>query len=305
MAVISNHHPRYVHNNNNIIIIIPIDLCDSNEVKGYPSIFLYENGEFVDWFKKERTMEKLTKWLDARLPDLPSSDTDDFEDPIPAPLPVDADLHKSGEAERTTSHEGTATVGQAATGAVAAAAAAVAQGSATGAAPAIFNVQENPKVHKRVVPNQDGNLLSMKSAKELETLLDPENQRGPAFVKYYAPWCGHCKALGEQACLLPQSSYCLLAPCTRWLTWLTSFLHSGRRIPITAPTWKDLAATLKGKVNVIEFNCDLPENKPKCRKEGISGYPTLVFYNAGERAEYQGSRGLSQLEAFASKAALA
>ena len=62
---------------------------------------------------------------------------------------------------------------------------------------------------------------------------------------------------------------------------------------------------MKNKVNVIEFDCDDAANKPKCRQEKVTGYPTLIFYNGGERAVYNGGRSLKEMEAYASKAAVA
>lgn len=127
----------------------------------------------------------------------------------------------------------------------------------------IFQVQQH---HKRLTPNADGKLLSVDTP-TLNKFLDPKNDLGPTFVKYFAPWCGHCKTL--------------------------------------APIWKQLAGSLKGKANVVEFDCDDAKNKPRCRQEKITGYPTLVFYSAGESAVYHGGRSLKAMEAYASKAALA
>lgn len=59
----------------------------------------------------------------------------------------------------------------------------------------------------------------------------------PTFVKFYAPWCGHCQKL--------------------------------------APTWNELAKELKGVVNVAEINCDA--HGSVCRNAGIEGYPTVVL----------------------------
>ncbi|GAA5895299.1 hypothetical protein JCM6882_006638 [Rhodosporidiobolus microsporus] len=91
-----------------------------------------------------------------------------------------------------------------------------------------------------------------------------ENDAEPAFVKYYAPWCGHCKAL--------------------------------------APRWKDLAETLSTAVHVYEMDCDAAENKKVCRGEKVQAYPTLIFYNKGASVEYHGKRDVESMKQFALKA---
>ena len=44
-----------------------------------------------------------------------------------------------------------------------------------------------------------------------------------------------------------------------------------------APKWSELAAALKGQVNVYEMNCDDSKNKQACRAENINGFPTLIL----------------------------
>lgn len=72
------------------------------------------------------------------------------------------------------------------------------------------------------------------------------------FVKYYAPWCGHCKHL--------------------------------------APIWEDLAEIFNGNSDVIIANIDHTANDVDIPFE-IEGYPTLVLYPAnGEIDEATGIR---------------
>ena len=115
-----------------------------------------------------------------------------------------------------------------------------------------------------VVLNPTGEVLALSGETFSKTL-----SKGPAFVKFFAPWCGHCKKL--------------------------------------APTWKQLARHMQNKLTVAEVNCD--DHSAVCKSQGIQGYPTLVWFGQGEdgpgRSEYNGGRKLDQLKAFAEKASAA
>ncbi|KZT13191.1 thioredoxin-domain-containing protein [Laetiporus sulphureus 93-53] len=86
---------------------------------------------------------------------------------------------------------------------------------------------------------------------------------GHLFVKFFAPWCGHCKKL--------------------------------------APTWTQLAGVMQHKLAIAEVNCD--EHAALCSAEGVKGFPTLIYYGGqgAGRTEYNSGRKLEQLKAFAEK----
>ncbi|GAA6060411.1 hypothetical protein JCM10212_002179 [Sporobolomyces blumeae] len=107
----------------------------------------------------------------------------------------------------------------------------------------------------------DGTVKAL-TEQDAERLKDAE--AGPSFVKYYAPWCGHCKKL--------------------------------------APHWADLASSLTGQVHVYEMDCDNAANKNVCRKEKVSAYPTLIFYNRGAVVEYHGRREVGAMKEWALRA---
>ena len=74
----------------------------------------------------------------------------------------------------------------------------------------------------------------------------------PTFVKFYAPWCGHCKAL--------------------------------------APKFKKLAELMEGTQFVIA-EVDCTSATAFCQQHGVRGYPTLKFFNNGQFVEqYKGPR---------------
>jgi protein disulfide-isomerase len=65
----------------------------------------------------------------------------------------------------------------------------------------------------------------------------------PWFIKFYAPWCHHCQAM--------------------------------------APNWVQLAKEFKGKLNIGEVNCDIESRL--CKDAHLRGYPTILFFQGGER----------------------
>ncbi|KAG1740372.1 thioredoxin-like protein [Suillus lakei] len=123
----------------------------------------------------------------------------------------------------------------------------------------IVPVDENLVIQaSQVESNPSGDVISLTS----ETF-DNFVAQAPTFVKFFAPWCGHCKKL--------------------------------------APTWTQVARRMQHKLNIAEVNCD--EFKSLCSKQGVTGYPMLFYYSHGAKTEYTGSRKYEPLVAFADKAA--
>jgi len=101
-------------------------------------------------------------------------------------------------------------------------------------------------------------------------VLDAKNfedsiKTGVTFVKFFAPWCGHCKRL--------------------------------------APTWEELAAKYADDegVSIAKVDCTAEgnTNKELCDGQDVKGFPTLNIYKDGKKiTEYNGKRGLEELEKF-------
>lgn len=71
------------------------------------------------------------------------------------------------------------------------------------------------------------------------------------FIKFYAPWCGHCKKL--------------------------------------APAWSELADELKHNKQVSIGQVDCTQAQDLCKKLEVTGYPTLKSFHAGEsHAQFRG-----------------
>ena len=91
-----------------------------------------------------------------------------------------------------------------------------------------------------------------------EIVLDNEDD---VLVKYYAPWCGHCKKL--------------------------------------APIWDQVAADLKDVKGLTIAKFDATANEVEGLE--IRGYPTLKFYPSGQKGapvDFDGERGADDIKAW-------
>ena len=100
------------------------------------------------------------------------------------------------------------------------------------------------------------------SSFEHQTQASTGQTTGKWFVKYYAPWCGHCKQL--------------------------------------APTWQALAKTvsedsaLGDEFLVAKVDCTTSDDV--CSRFGVTGYPTLKLIANGQVYNYEGARTLDALK---------
>ncbi|SBO26688.1 thioredoxin-related protein, putative [Plasmodium knowlesi strain H] len=79
------------------------------------------------------------------------------------------------------------------------------------------------------------------------TQISTGNTTGSWFIKFYAPWCSHCKAMTK--------------------------------------TWTQLAAELKGTVNVAKI--DVTTNSKTRKRFKIEGFPTIIYFKNGKMYDYK------------------
>ncbi|XP_076619033.1 thioredoxin domain-containing protein pretaporter [Colletes latitarsis] len=88
-------------------------------------------------------------------------------------------------------------------------------------------------------------------------------ENGISFVKFFAPWCGHCKRL--------------------------------------APIWEDLGKKFfdNENVHIIKVDCTLDASKELCNEQEVDGFPSLYLYRDGHKvSEYNDARNLDDLYEF-------
>lgn len=83
------------------------------------------------------------------------------------------------------------------------------------------------------------------------------------FVKFFAPWCGHCKAM--------------------------------------KPVWDELMSEYESSETVLIADVDcIGDGKPLCDQSGVKGFPTIKWGDPSDLQEYKGGRSKEELTTFAS-----
>jgi protein disulfide-isomerase len=226
--------------------------CTAHNVGAFPTFILYNDGKEVKRFEGGKNMKDLSAFVETirpgsrpiegpRLPKAKDKTSPDFEGPEAAASTVEKPKEKnltpevSKDAKTPTKTK-----------------------SPLKGTPVKKKKPTKP-TKAPSTPNPLGSSLSF-TAESFQNLVTMSQE--PWFIKFYAPWCGHCQAM--------------------------------------APNWVQLAKEMKGRLNIGEVNCDVESRL--CKDVRLRGYPTILFFRGGERVEYDGLRGLGDFVTYANKA---
>jgi protein disulfide-isomerase len=223
--------------------------CSEKDVGSFPTIILFKDGKEVKKTVGTQDLATLSKWVEETLESIrPGSRPKDGPKlPKVGASSVDATAKPEAPAEKDKDPAAGKKAGEKHN-----AAAASASASATATS---VELAEKPKQ----TANLSGKSVPL-TAETFQKLVT--TTRDPWFIKFYAPWCGHCQHL--------------------------------------APNWASMAREMKGTLNIGEVNCDV--EKRLCKDAKAKAYPTIVFFRGGERVEYNGLRGVGDLTQFAKTA---
>jgi len=117
-----------------------------------------------------------------------------------------------------------------------------------------------PTIKSETVPEDNNGPVKVVVAKTFDQIVNDPTKN--VFVEFYAPWCGHCKAL--------------------------------------APLWEELGTELKEVESVVIAKIDATANDVN-PSLGIKGFPTLKLFLANDKAnpvDYNGDRTKADLLKF-------
>ena len=93
---------------------------------------------------------------------------------------------------------------------------------------------------------------------------DEQTAGKTVFVKFFAPWCGHCKSM--------------------------------------KPAWDTLMSEYEGSENILIADVDcINSGKDLCEKVGVQGFPTIKHGDPANLEDYKGGRDANSLKKFASE----
>ncbi|KAJ5408082.1 hypothetical protein N7509_001965 [Penicillium cosmopolitanum] len=231
------------------------DLCEKLGISAWPTFAFYDQGEQKDKHIVKNVIKDLSPLIEEKLeaakpgsrppqgiklPEVGASSVDSSAEPD-SPLAKDKDPAagvQAGEKQNELASQ---------------------KESGTSSDSKAVDTIETKRKPESAPPNPQGVSVPL-TAESFQKLVT--STQDPWFIKFYAPWCGHCQAL--------------------------------------APNWQAMAKEMKDVLNVGEVNCDVESRL--CEDARVSSFPTMYFFRGGQRVEYTGLRGLGDLLSYAKKA---
>jgi protein disulfide-isomerase len=231
------------------------DLCEKLGISAWPTFAFYDQGEQKDKHIVKNVIKDLSPLIEEKLeaakpgsrppqgiklPEVGASSVDSSAEPD-SPLAKDKNPAagvQAGEKQNELASK---------------------KESGTSSDSKAVDTIETKRKPEPAPPNPQGLSVPL-TAESFQKLVT--STQDPWFVKFYAPWCGHCQAL--------------------------------------APSWKEMAKEMKDILNVGEVNCEVESRL--CEDARVSAFPTMYFFRGGQRVEYTGLRGLGDLLSYTKKA---
>lgn len=167
------------------------DACKEIGVKAYPTFKLYKNGEFVENYEGQRTMQALSSYVEEKLEQIKpgSRPLEGLKVPEPGAKSIDG----KEKPEKSAAKDKDAAAGAAAgkkQNAKEAEAAAETQDAPLAAETAKANRKKPSKTGQASNPLGTSVALTAETFQKLVT-----TSQDSWFIKFYAPWCQHCQHL--------------------------------------------------------------------------------------------------------------
>lgn len=219
------------------------DLCSDLDIDYFPLFALYHNGKLVQKFEGPKTMEGLSEFVEEKLElirpgsrppkgmKLPEPGAKNVNTKAEPDVPLAKDKNPEAGTKAAEKHN---------------------EQSA--------QLKTKGKQKPKSAPANPQGISVPLTAESFQKLVT--TTQDPWFIKFYAPWCGHCQAL--------------------------------------APTWSQMAKEMQHTLNIGEVNCDAESRL--CKDAHVNAFPTMYFFRGGERVEYNGLRGLGDLVNYSRRA---
>ena len=206
-------------------------ICEDRGIKGYPTLIYYRNGKVLEKYTKGRDLKSLKDFVKSKTKNSSPTQLKDDDQPSAASKPNAADSSPNQIKDDQPS-----------------------EGSKTNSADSSPNqIKDDQTASKMEVELDENGIYNLNDLTFHDQISD-----GDYFIKFFAPWCGHCKQL--------------------------------------APVWTDLAKSLENDKTVNIAKVDCTQAKSVCQQRGIVGYPTLIYSRNGKIfTRYEKGRDLRSL----------